>query len=286
VCAALLTLHLLDSRPLVDALSVLLTQRFKTVQAAYSRTLTQWAAQSSSHQNGQASGITIPDIKSHSTFRRAAVRRVRQASQSVLEAIFSTVTVSRDVFQLPDNSQRSMIGRALERIQLDSPEPPTSAPAQASELCLTTQTLLTTLPSSAHFVLLPPNIKSYKPYVDLTSSSAIVAPEELIQRLNDWFQTSSSGLKTAVERWFSELHSVREVWSVRASIRKWMHVTPDLTEEERKHIRAIFDDVCQDRIPAIWKLSLSRTEAFFKERLEASTREGTVGWCFYPFSTP
>jgi conserved oligomeric Golgi complex subunit 1 len=270
----------------MEALSVLLTQRSKTVQAALSRTLTQWAAQTSSYQNGQTSGTTIPDIKSHSTFRRTAVRHVRHASQSVLEAIFSTVTVSRNVFQLPDNSQRSMIGRALERIQLDNAEPPTNVPTQASELYLTTQTLLTTLPSSAHFVLLPPNIKSYKPYVDLTSSSTVVPPEELVQRLNDWFETSSSGLKSAVERWFSELHSVREVWSVRASIRKWMHVTPDLTEEERKHMRTIFDDVCKDRIPAIWRLSLSRTETFFKERLEASTREGAIGWCFYSSMLP
>ncbi len=87
-------------------------------------------------------------------------------------------------------------------LQSDSALPPTQN-ALPAELQLTTQALLMTLPSSTHFMLLPQNLKSYKPYVDLDSSSSRVPPSHLIQKVDDWFKSRRKVYKVLLIAGFS-----------------------------------------------------------------------------------
>jgi len=208
------------------------------------------------------------------------VRHVKAAIQTALDAIRLTVTTCRSIFQRSAASSPSLIEQALERIQSDSADLSSSAGPFPPQLQLTTQSLLMTLPSSSHFNLFPPNLRSYKPYIDLNSSSLAVPHDQISRHLDEWFRESCANVRVALERWFVELHSAKEVWSVRLSVRKWIHATFGLTEPEVQHVRSILDDVCKQRIIAIWKITLSRAETLFQKRLEVAAQDGpksTIG---------
>jgi conserved oligomeric Golgi complex subunit 1 len=214
--------------------------------------------------------------KSQTGFRRIPIREVKQATQTALDAISRTVKVARSIFQ-DDSSQRSMIGIVLEYIQSDSPDPSAYSKTLPSELQLTTQTLLMTLPSSTHFLLLPPNLRFYKPYVDLASSSSFVPQAQFAQKLDEWFLKSTKNLQTAVQRWFSDLQSVKEVWNIRSSIWKWISSSSGLGAQETARLKSIFDDVCHKRVIGIWKLALVDAEKAFRDQLSSAAsglREG------------
>jgi len=280
-CATLLTLHLLDSRPLTETLSVLLGQRSKTLH-----TMLSWTSESSDYPSPHGASYSrqtnghVPEKlklgKSQTGFRRIPIREVKQATQTALDAISRTVKVARSIFQ-DDSSQRSMIGIILEYIQSDSPDPSAYSKTLPSELQLTTQTLLMTLPSSTHFLLLPPNLRFYKPYVDLASSSSFVPQAQFAQKLDEWFLKSTKNLQTAVQRWFSDLQSVKEVWNIRSSIWKWISSSSGLGAQETARLKSIFDDVCHKRVIGIWKLALVDAEKAFRDQLSSAAsglREG------------
>jgi hypothetical protein len=265
-CAILLTLHLLDSRPLMDTLSVFLSQRSKTLH-----TLLSWSPSGSLHvtSSGHLSNGHPPETTQYQgSSRRTFLRELRNSTQAALDSISRTITTARNIFQA-NHADPSLIGGVLQHIQSDALTPSAPDRSLSSELQLTTQTLLTTLPSSAHFLLLPPNLRSYKPYVDLTSSSSAVPQPQLAEKLDDWFQRSTKSFQDSLERWFSDLQSVKEVWGVRSSIRKWIHSTSELGNEEHNHVRLIFDSVCRQRVTGIWKADISKTEALFRERLHS-----------------
>ncbi|KAJ7161400.1 hypothetical protein C8R43DRAFT_1063548 [Mycena crocata] len=267
-CAALLTLHLLDSRPLAETLSVFLAQRSKTLLAMLSRTtenspISPLSPSISRRANGHVPGKP----PASATTRKGSVREVKAATQAALDAIVRTLTTSRSIFEEAESTQ-SMIGAVLEYIQSDS----TSSDAKSlpSELQLTTQTLLTTLPSSTHFLLLPPSLRSYKPYVDLTSSSSLIEQAYFIRVVDEWFQTSNRSLEVAASKWFSDLHTVAEVWTLRSSIRQWIDAS-SLKQDETNTLKSIFDGAAQQRVINIWKLALSDAEDAFQLQLAAAT---------------
>ncbi|KAJ7631145.1 hypothetical protein FB45DRAFT_917631 [Roridomyces roridus] len=259
-CAALLTLHLLDSRPLTETLSVFLNQRSKSLLGMLSEgspTSPLLFGSISRHGNGHV-------VEKNS--RKASVREVKEATQTALDAMVRTLTTSRVVFEQTD-SMPSMIGAVLESIQSESSSP-ISLP---SELQLTTQTLLSTLPSSTHFLLLPPSLRSYKPYVDLTSSSSLMEQTHLGRVLDQWFQTTNQTLQIAASKWFSDLQTAAEVWSLRSSIRQWIDQST-LKQREMETLNKIFDDAAQQRVLNIWKLALSDAEDAFQLQLAAATK--------------
>lgn len=163
-----------------------------------------------------------------------------------------------------------MIIGVLEYIQSDTPNITAATHALPAELLLTTQTLLTALPSSTHFLLLPPNIRSYKPYIDLSSSSTSVPQDGFVQKLDEWFKQASKMLQETVKIWFGKLESVQEVWSIRSWIRKWVATTSRLEQYEEAHLKILLDDLSRQRMVVIWKAVLTDAAIEFQVKLEAS----------------
>ncbi|KAF8216035.1 hypothetical protein K438DRAFT_1799963 [Mycena galopus ATCC 62051] len=270
-CAALLTLHLLDSRPLTETLTVFLFQRSKTLLAMLSRT-----TESSPISPLSASippRLANGHVSEKRPTRKTSVREVKEATQAALDAIVKTLTTSRSIFE-EATAKQSMIRGVLEYMQSDStnpdPNPNPNPKSLPSELQLTTQSLLATLPSSTHFLLLPPAIRSYKPYVDLSSSSSLIEQAYFRRVLDEWFQTSNENLRGAAFKWFSDLHTVAEVWTLRSSIRRWIDAS-SLKPGENTTLKSIFQDAAQQRVLNIWKLALSHAEDAFQLQLAAAT---------------
>lgn len=217
-----------------------------------------------------------PELKANvptSDFRRKPVNKIREASHAALGVISQTCKTARSIFH-DNNPQASLIRRVLEYIQSDSPTP--SSESLPTDLRLTTQTLLTTLPSSAHFLLLPQNLRSYKPYVDLNSSSSSIQRSYFTQKLGEWFHHSSMVLHTAIGRWFGNLESIKEVWSVRSSTRAWI-LSSSLDQEEIIQLINVLDDQCQQRAIEIWRLKLNVALKSFGERLDSATSGSNEG---------
>ncbi|KAJ7070881.1 Vps51/Vps67 domain-containing protein, partial [Mycena amicta] len=257
VCAALLTLHLLDSRPLSETLSSFLDHRFKTFSSLLRASENPPATPPSPISNGYIVHTRLS--------RKASVREVREAMQTALDAMVKTMASARDVFEEADSKQ-SMIRNVLEFIQSDSVHSSFLPP----ELQLTTQSLLETLPSSTHFLLLPSTLRSYRPYVDLTSSSASVNQTDFKRLLDDWFRTSNQKLQAAVSAWLLELHTVAEVWSLGATIRQWI-VVSGLPRIEVDTLLTLFDEAAQRRVLDIWNLELSDAGSAFHIQLSSAT---------------
>jgi hypothetical protein len=188
---------------------------------------------------------------------------VKSVICTALDSISLTVRAARTIYEGDD--QPSLIRRILEYIQSGSS---TYSKQLPPELCLTTQTLLTTLPSSTHFLLLPADLRTYKPYVDLSSSSSLVPHSQVTQKVDEWFRQSSSSLHTAIDQWFFNLGSVKEIWAVRASTKKRISHS-GLKQEETSHLMNILDETCRRRIIRIWKLKLESTLKCFEDDLDS-----------------
>ncbi|KAF8167632.1 hypothetical protein B0H34DRAFT_24536 [Crassisporium funariophilum] len=266
-CATLVTLHLLDSRPLNETLAALLFQRSKTLQSVLSwnpESGTTDKNKSYSNSNGHAVRQEAPKSTAH----MVPVREVTQVVKKALNTLSQTVCAARGIFQ-SDNSEPSLIGRVLESIQADPSEPNGYLKRLPDELYLSTQSLLFSLTSSANFQLLPSDLRSYKPYVDLNSASTALPQKNFTHKLQEWFKQSSKLWHDAAGVWFSKLQNVKEVWTLRTSIRRWL-VPSGLNENEKAHLSSIIDSLCHERIIGIWKLILSDAETRFKSRLQAS----------------
>ena len=269
-CATALTLHLLDSRPLTETLSAFLAQRSKAFHATLAK-----PQGPKNHLDGPKSNGHTPEWKGAP---KRHVHEVRIASEAALDFISNTVKTARDVFQDVSKHKCSMITRVLEYIQSDSTRDSTSAHGLPPELLLNTQTLLTSLPSSTHFLLLPPNLRTYKPYVDLSSSSSHVPQERIVEKLDEWFKQSTRRLHDTHEEWISGLETVKEVWGIRSWMWSWTASAFSLEIDERAHIRSVFDGILRQRIIAIWKSTLSEAGRNFRDNLDvvvSDLREGS-----------
>ncbi|KAL4241838.1 Conserved oligomeric Golgi complex subunit 1 [Abortiporus biennis] len=251
VCATLLTLHLLESRPLLETLNVLLSQRSKTLSAKLC---------TSQHKvpNGYATESTLP-----SRSRKPLVREVRQRLVTTLELIASTIGTAREVF-MDDESRSSLMSGILQFIQAESPPSTDTLPA---ELKLTTQSLLTSLPSSSHFMLLPLNIRSFRPYIDIKSS---IPREYLNDKLARWFRKASDDLQEALGKWFLDLQSVREVWEVRSEVQQWIRIANGLDEHEKSQMTNVLNAASEKQICAIWDNAIKVTTKEFSEQLDTA----------------
>lgn len=259
----------MDSRPLHDTLDSAFSQRSKTLSAALAaKNEAGPSIMSPSDPKHSANGrivFSFSQDTSTSSLARPRIREVKESLYNALTIISQTMHIARGVFD--GKSGPSLIERVLEFIQSDV-DKSTDFP---HELHLTTQTLLTNVTSTAHFQLLPRNLQSYKPYVDLTSSSTSLRQERFLEQLNSWFRQSIKLLQDAVERWFEELETVKEVWSVRIASRKWINVST-LEQGEKAEVLEMVDQICRERVVKIWRSTLKTAAATFETSLEISLR--------------
>lgn len=192
---------------------------------------------------------------------------VRQSIEACLDIISRTVNAARTIFQEQETG-KSLMTSVLGGIQ------PTADPAGLNslppELRLSTQLLLSSLPSSSHFLLLPQTIKSYKPYVDLSSTSSTVLPSILTKRLQGWFQKSCTEFLQALHIWFSKVDGMKEMWKLRNWIREWLFETDGLLEDERSHLHRIVDDACRQQLTSIWTTALRNAKSGFEKDLKTA----------------
>jgi conserved oligomeric Golgi complex subunit 1 len=264
----------------METVSTFLDQRSKTLHTLLSRTP---EPSLDITPDLQANGHP-PNTMDSPVSRRPTVREVRQVSQTALDIISRTVTSVRTIFQQESDDHVSLVGRVLRHIQSDVPTTPSTR--LPSELQLTTQSLLITLPSSAHFLLLPLNLRSYKPYVDLSSPSSSVSQTQITQKLDGWFRRSTQSLQRALELWFANLQSVKEVWTIRSSMRKWIRSASKMKQEEQGDVNTVIDDICLKRVTGIWNTNMLTTERAFREQLDSILADSmAIGWCSHPIST-
>ncbi|KAA1467989.1 hypothetical protein DENSPDRAFT_927011 [Dentipellis sp. KUC8613] len=256
VCSVLLTLHLLESKPLSATLSTFLAQRSKTLQTSLARI-----------SKGPSKGLPPQALNGFATAkaRKLVVREIRENIQSSLEVVSATVGTARRIFLSTSPDERPLIGRVLEFIQSDAPK--VEDASIPPELQMSTQHLLNSLPSASHFQLLPQSVRFYKPFVDLTSSATSVSSDHLSGGLETWFQKAVQDLQNAAVSWFSDLHALREVWAIRMWLKKWVALNENLMDDERSFVNSVFDTLVRNQATEIWKGALHDTAETLKAEL-------------------
>jgi len=258
ICAALVSLYLLDSRPLNEILSTFLLQRSKRLHAVLSL---------QPHIKPTDKEGVSPSISTHpGASGTVPVREVTQVMKDALNAIVQTVCTSRTIFQAQPDTP-SLLLRVLESIQSESDE--NSLPAN---LHVSTPTILGLLTSSASFQLLPQDVRSYRPYVDLDTCLASLTQRVFFQKLQEWFHGSCERWETSSSKWLSGLNGVKEVWILRTSIKRLI-TTSYLSEEEKGYLSSNIDTLCHDQIVDIWKKRLSHAKNEFKLWLRSQVLE-------------
>lgn len=283
ICSILLTLHLLESRPLTDTLAVFLSQRTKSFQLSLSR-----KSQANGRPPQQANG------SAKAKPRQLVIRDVRESIGAVLDVIALTVGAARDIFYDDPPSRRCLMKRVLEFIQSDSQE--TDTVDLPAELRMSTQNLLTNLPSGSQHLSLPHSIRSYRPYIDLSSSSTSISTSQLSTKLHYWFEKVTNEFATVAQQWFSDLQTLKEVWSTRAWIRNWLVNNSYLEDAERDALRSMVDILVCKQAAEIWKVALADMQHTFESHLNSAlsalaegTGESVLGvypihrkLCLYP----
>lgn len=255
-----MSLCLLDSRPLTDAFSDFLNQRTRALAGALSHRFDQHrSANGHAHSYSNSISFAIPSPTS-------PVQDVKDAMQTVLLIVAHTVKLARDVF---DNEApaRSMMHNVLKFMQPDSDEAAGSA-VLPPELCLSTLSVLATLPSPIQLQLLPPNLKTYKPYVDLGSSFSMISQVDLSTKLDKWVAESINKMKSSFQPWLEQLQSVKDVWSIKTSVRKWISSSETKPKEALLILNAL-DDHFRQRILELWKIGLQNAHEMFSTELKS-----------------
>ncbi|KAL4063659.1 hypothetical protein V8B97DRAFT_2106043 [Scleroderma yunnanense] len=261
-CATLLTLHILESRPLADTLTIYLSQRTKTLNTLLTKSS---GTPGQSIRNGHPAEVLVSSEKSTHSQHKVSPVTVKRSVQIILEAISQTLTAAREIFGT-SSTTASLAARALQHMQAESSGSSTLGNTLPSELLVNSQTVLSMLPSSTYFSLLPPNIRSYKPFVDLSSSSSSLCPKFLEEKLSGWFTQSAGGLRDTVHKAFSLLSTVDGVWRVQLALQKWISQC-SLNRDELVVLSNLVDEVSKKRIMEIWKSALATTEKAFIEQL-------------------
>lgn len=244
-CSTLVTLHLLDSRPLNDTLTTYIQQRSKTLQAVLN-----W----DSDTTNKRESVTPASDGQISPTRAIPVREVTQVMKNAFCIIAQTLVSSRAILDR-ERDAPSLLFQVLKSIQ-DDPEGIPNHSKLPMEFRLSTQSLLSQIMSSANFQLLPPDLRSYRPYVDLNSFSASLTQSLFFERLQEWFQSSCERWISSSKTWLASLYSVKEVWILRNSIKRFI-INSGLKCEEKDFLSSNMDTLYQDRIIDIWKKALS-----------------------------
>ena len=253
----MLSLHLLDSLPMTDALDSFLKHRTRSLQGLLS-------VSGSSKQT--PTQPTEKSTKAHYPDKRAS-REALDSLRAALNAIAWTVGTARDIFHVGSKDSPSLLVKVLAFLQVDSPSG--ANPSIPDELQLTTQTLLTSLPSSGHFSFLPEDITTYKPFIDLESPSSRVEQTTLESKLDAWMDSTMVNLRESTKTWLSRLGSIQLVWDVRNGVLKWLDENSHFSGEEQLRIRGLVDGVCQSRVQEIWHIALDAMQLALKTNLSS-----------------
>ncbi|KAH8099342.1 hypothetical protein BXZ70DRAFT_1030293 [Cristinia sonorae] len=260
-CAALLTLHLLESRPLPVTATIFLTQRTRALTTLLNRS------------RGSANG-SAPEVSSSTSSlpqsSKATVRSVRQRAEAALQIVSQTIGIVRIIFLGDESSSTSLVSEVLTFISTETP-PPEWVP---QELRLTTQTLLLSLPSSSHYGLLPSNIKGYKPYIDDASITSSTIRSQVEEQMRDWSRDALHDLEKAVDLWLAELKSIRDVWQLRSYLRSWVNSVEGLIPEEKLQLGQTVNNWCLKRTRQIWRTEIDATKSAFRSTLSATLVSG------------
>jgi hypothetical protein len=206
--------------------------------------------------------------------KKAIVREVREGLEAVLEAIASTIGVARASFSHRSDDNPSLMSRILLFIQSDVPVLDASL---APELQMSTQHLLSTLPSASHFALLPSTIRLYRPHVDLSSATSSIPPAQLALQLSDWLSKAVTNLRNAGEGWFADLRTLKEVWAVRLWFDEWLGVK-ELEDGEKQGLAEVIDGVAHGQAVKILRRVLGDLQDRFRDELRdalSQLRDGT-----------
>ncbi|EJD51905.1 hypothetical protein AURDEDRAFT_149495 [Auricularia subglabra TFB-10046 SS5] len=242
-CSTLVTLHLLESLPLNDTLSHLLTQRTRTLNALLAK--------------DSALGY---ELRQQEERKKYAVADVSDVLSSVLDVLSSTVGVARAIFSSSASSP-SLIERRLRDIQ-SAGSPTEPMPTNTVE-SLNTPVILAGLPSSTHLLTLPPSIQSYRPYIDLDASAPAEIPD-LEARVHDWFARGVEGVERRVGAWFATLGTVTDIWRVRARV---LQRAGALADADRAKLGALLDDACKKRAIEVWDVKFGEMEKKLRDGL-------------------
>jgi hypothetical protein len=250
---------------LTETLSTFMTQRSKALQQLLGRKAEYYA---SSKVPSTTDGVPKPSssAKLNPKTRKAAAREIHSAIAAVLDLMSGTVSSARSIFQSRTPSEPSLIHRVLDYIQQDEASP--TATTVPLDLQLSTARFLATLPSAAHFLLLPATLRAYKPHVDLTSASATVPQPALAARLDQWFKGAAEQLRSTAAGWLAGARNVREVWAVRTWVRQGVEASERMSREEQENVIEVMDDVCRGRAVQIWVAKLEEIEENFSRGLQ------------------
>ncbi|TBU34734.1 hypothetical protein BD311DRAFT_802305 [Dichomitus squalens] len=260
VCATLLTLHLLESRPLPETLTIYLAQRTKMLSGLLTRN-------ASTSANGSATDAK-PNGRVSNRPRKVVLRETKQKAEALLDAISRTVSTARTVFADYGSTSPSLMKQALQFFQAPSDNPESLPP----ELQLTTQIILTTLPSSSHLLLLPQSIRTYKPYIDSATALTPALQPQLRDKLEGWFKKMIKDAREALADWFASLETIGEVWDVRGSLLTWLSGTQGLESPERQELKSIINLASQNQATSVWKSALGLLEVSFRDAVTSAMR--------------
>lgn len=216
--------------------------------------------------------------------QRKIAKEVWDVIQTVFNAITNTVGTAREVFREVSIGKPSLIKQALEVLQSEGK--PLSYPSLPVELRLSTQTLLSSLPNSNHFLALPSDIRSYRPFLDMRSPSSTISQSVLDGKLQNWFNKATDQLRNSGSSWLRRLETIKSVWDVQSSAWAWLSSSNTRVGEEDQHVlRALMGDICIKRMEEIWNSALEVISATFDaefrsslttvEGLQPSSRLGT-----------
>lgn len=251
----MLGLHLLDSLPLSDALDVLLKQRSRSTQLLF--------------ESIESSLQPLRPGTSAERSQRKTTKEVCDVIQTVFNAITNTVGTTREVFREVSAGKPSLIKQALEALQTEGKQ--STYPSLPVELRLSTQTLLSSLPNSNHFLALPSDIRSYRPFLDMRSPSSTISQSVLDGKLQNWFNKATDQLRISGSSWLGRLETIKSVWDVQTSVWAWLSSSNTRVGEENQHaLSALMGDICIKRMEEIWKSALEVISATFEDEFRSS----------------
>lgn len=135
----LLTLHLLESRPLPETLATFLAQRTRSLTQALNRPRDR-------SLNGRAPEASRSTRRAGSKTRKVVIREVRQKLKAVLDVLVKTMGTSRMIFlQQAGGESLPLMAGVLRYVQGEDDAVEQTLPP---EVRLSSQTLLSSLPAS------------------------------------------------------------------------------------------------------------------------------------------
>lgn len=271
----MLSLHLLDSLPLTETLATFLSQRRKTLSTLFAQNLDTASLPHTTSPKPNARHTVEPG----SSKQTDIIHKLRDALLEVLEMIWGSLRVAREVFGSTPEGDPSLIQRSLADIYSD-------------ESTLTTVSLLSTLPSSTHLLTLPPSILSYKPYIDLTSSAVQIDPSMLNSKLSEWFDKAMNNLESHVRTRMAGVRSIHELWNLRRKLLEKLEESKGLKAIEKRKLQDVLDAGIRNRIVEVAQRALHDIEDHLTEHVKKARQDvsegnkssqtgrfGSVCWC-------